>query len=456
MGLVRRRAPTSDPMLPLQCQAVPAKRVISMNDDVGALQGELHGWLEATWDPRMTLGEWWRQLAESGWGYAHFPADRFGKGVQPAAAGMLSRAIQTFGAVPPPGGFATAMAAPTLIDHGTDDQIRRWLPGLLTGADAFCQLFSEPNAGSDLAGLQCRAEHDGDTWVVNGQKVWTSSAQIANKAMLVARTNVEVPKHAGISYFFIDVRQPGVEIRPLRELTGRAVFNEVFFTDARIPAEDLIGGEGNGWAVANTTLAYERGRRSTGGVSSWASPGPLAGDLERPAGAFTGIRSVAPDFPAPTTAKRLAAVARALGRSSDPVLRQRLARLYSLEQAFALTGQRARDLGAAGGELAGLPNLTKMWSSHLYRESRAVTFDVLGQRGALFGYDESDAEVIEALTGIDGFAELVEVALFAAAPPIYGGSDQIQRNIVGERVLGLAREPGDDRKVPFKDLPKNS
>ena len=428
-----------------------------MTDVAGddALGAELHDWLEGNWNPDLPLRDWWQRLAESGFAFGHYPSAWFGRGLAPALAGAISRGVRDFGAVPAPAGFATGMAAPTLLDHGTDDQKARHLPGMVMGTDAFCQLFSEPNAGSDLAGLQCRAELDGDTWVVNGQKVWTSSARIANKAMLVARTNVDVPKHAGISYFFIDVRQAGVEIRPLREMTGRALFNEVFFTDARVPAEDLIGGEGNGWAVANTTLAYERGRLNTGGVWSWASPGPIAGDLDRPAGTFARPSETPPAFPPPRSASLLAKVARQLGRDGDPAIRQNLVRLYTLERLAAMTGHRARELAERGGELPGLPQLTKMAGNHQIRLSRQVVFEILKEVGTLFGYNAESVTEIEVLTGIDGLGEIVESAIFASAPPIYGGSDQIQRNILGERVLGLPREPGDDRNVPFKDLRKN-
>jgi alkylation response protein AidB-like acyl-CoA dehydrogenase len=416
---------------------------------------ELHDWLQANWDPAITLREWWQRLAPSGWGYAQYPVEWYGKGLPVATAGAVSRAIRDFGAVPAPVDFGGGLAAPTLLEHGTDEQKARHLPGIVTGVDAYCQLFSEPNAGSDLAGLQCRAERDGDTWVVNGQKVWTSSAQIANKAILVARTNVEVPKHAGISYFIIDVRQPGVEIRPLREMTGRSYFNEVFMTDARIPMDDLIGGAGNGWAVANTTLAYERGRGGTGGVGPWASPGPIAGDLDQPAHAFTHARELETGMPVPQSSTGLASVARQLGRSGDPLIRQDLVRLYTLERVNAMIGQWARAMGARGQELPGLPNLTKMAGNHCIRLARQVTFEVLKESATLFGYDRESVARVEQATGIRGLGEMVESAVFASAPPIFGGSDQIQRNIVGERVLGLPREPNDDRNVPFKDLRKN-
>jgi alkylation response protein AidB-like acyl-CoA dehydrogenase len=347
------------------------------------------------------------------------------------------------------------MAGPTLLVHGTEDQKRRHLRGMVTGSDGYCQLFSEPNAGSDLAGLQTTAVLDGDDWVVNGQKVWTSGGQVANRAMLVARTNVDVPKHAGISYFLIRMDQPGIEVRPLREMTGRRFFNEVFITDARVPVEDLIGGEGKGWTVASTTLGFERALSGGRGATTTARPGPIAGDLDVPAGAFV----VAPDADAPSVAARLsgwprlADLARQVGRNSDPGVRQGLVRLYTLERLLALTGRRARALHEAGGELPGLPSLAKMAQNHAIRLGRDLTFAVLQSAGMLHAYDPQAVATAEAVTGMAGLGEVMEGALFAQGPPIYGGSDQIQRSIVGERVLGLPREPSADRGVPFRDLP---
>lgn len=417
---------------------------------------ELQLWLGENWDPTMTLRQWWERLAESGWGYAHFPRDWYGRGLEPDTAGAASRFIRDFGAVPAPIGFGPTMAAPTLLDHGDDEQRERILPGIVTGIDAYCQLFSEPNAGSDLAGLGCRAELDGDTYVVNGQKVWTSGAQIANKAMLLARTNVDVPKHAGLSYFIIDLDHQGVEVRPIREMTGRELFNEVFLSDVRVSASDLIGGEGNGWIVANTTLAYERGHRSTGGVAPFVDPGPIAGNLDRAAGDCTVPREDDDrGIPPPIDAAALASLARELGRNDDATIRQELARLHSLEVLRNLTGRRALALAEAGRELPGLPQLSKMAQNNVVRQSRHVTFKVLGPLGSLFGYDTDSVDRLGQATGLPGLGHLVETALFASAPPIYGGSDQIQRNILGERTLGLPREPRPDRNTPFKDLPRN-
>jgi alkylation response protein AidB-like acyl-CoA dehydrogenase len=430
---------------------------VTSASDIDVVLGELTEWLEANWDPELPLGDWWQRLGESGWAQAHWPRDWYGRDLSRADAVAVSVAIQRFGAVPGPAGFATGMAGPTLLVHGTDDQKRRHLPGMVSGTDGYCQLFSEPNAGSDLAGLQTLAMPDGDDWVVNGQKVWTSGGQVANKAMLVARTNVDVPKHAGISYFLIRMDQPGIEVRPLREMTGRRFFNEVFITDARVPAADLVGGEGRGWTVANTTLAFERALSGGWGATTTARPGPIAGDLDRPARAFV----VAPGAAAPSVAsrpgdsQRLAALAREAGRNSDPTVRQGLARLYTLERLLALTGRRARALQESGGELPGLPNLAKMAQNHAIRLGRDLTFAVLQAAGMLHGYDPPAVAAAEAETGIADLGGLMEGALFAQGPPIYGGSDQIQRNIVGERVLGLPREPRTDRGVPFRDLPKN-
>jgi alkylation response protein AidB-like acyl-CoA dehydrogenase len=414
---------------------------------------ELDQWLEANWDPRLPLGEWWKKLAEAGWSQPQWPVEWYGRGLSSGDAQVMTRTIREFGAVTGPVGFATGLVAPTVLVHGTDEQKARHLPGMVYGIDAYCQLFSEPNAGSDLAGLQCRAERDGDTWVVNGQKVWTSGGQIANKAMLLARTNIDVPKHAGISYFIVDVRQPGVEIRPLREMTGRSFFNEVFLTDARVRADDLIGGEGNGWAVTNTTLAFERSGAGGGEAGATADPGPIAGNLDVAAGRFSRPGSAVTGG-ARSQWATLSALAAKLGRNGDPLIRDGLVRLYTLERLNTLTSQRARSLEQSGESLPGLPQMAKMAQNHALRLGRDLTFRLLQAAGTLHDYD-GDAATIEQATGIDDLESLVETALFAQGPPIYGGTDQIQRNILGERTLGLPREPSAERGVAFRDLLKN-
>ncbi len=195
---------------------------------------EVTTWLASQWDPDLTVGEWWERLGTAGWSLPTLPAEWCGRGISGAESAQVSRAIREFGAMGPPGGLGLLLAAPTIATHGTDEQKRRYLPDIVCGRKGWCQLFSEPNAGSDLAGVQTRAVRDGDGWIVNGQKVWSSTAHTADLGMLVARTNADVPKHKGLTYFLLDMHQPGIEIRPLREITGRSFFNEVFLTDVRV------------------------------------------------------------------------------------------------------------------------------------------------------------------------------------------------------------------------------
>jgi alkylation response protein AidB-like acyl-CoA dehydrogenase len=210
---------------------------------------ELKPWLDANWDPDLTVGEWWELLGMAGWSAPSLPEHAYGRGLSRNDSTRVAEAIGDFGALPAPGGLGLLLAAPTIAAHGTKEQIDTFVADIVTGRKAWCQLFSEPVAGSDLAGLQTRALKDGDEWIVNGQKVWTSSGHIADLGMLIARTDPTLPKHQGITYFALEMQQPGVEVRPLREMTGRALFNEVFMTDARVSDANVIGGLNNGWAV---------------------------------------------------------------------------------------------------------------------------------------------------------------------------------------------------------------
>ena len=230
-----------------------------------SVREEVRAWLAESWDPEITVAEWWERLAESGYGAPTWPEEDFGRGYTRALANIVNEEIAKAGAIGPPAGLGYLLAGPTIVAHGTREQKDLWLRRILNGQDAWCQLFSEPGAGSDLAGLQCKAERDGDEWVITGQKVWTSTAQLCNIGMLIARTDPDAPKHTGISYFAFEMDQPGVETRPLREMTGRAMFNEVFIDGARVPDWNMIGGLNNGWAVANTTLAAERAGLGSGG-----------------------------------------------------------------------------------------------------------------------------------------------------------------------------------------------
>ncbi|HET9444210.1 MAG TPA: acyl-CoA dehydrogenase family protein, partial [Acidimicrobiales bacterium] len=222
-------------------------------DTPDGVRAAVAAFVAGSWDPDLPLGEWWARLGPSGWAMPGWPRDWFGRGLTGELARIARQALAGSGVAGPPAGLGVMLAAPTLLAHGDDDQRRRFLGPIVTGEVAWCQLFSEPEAGSDLAGLRCRAERDGDEWVVTGQKVWTSGGHLADLGMLLARTDPDAPKHRGISWFAIEMDQPGVEVRPLREMTGRALFNEVFLSDARVVHADMIGDLNDGWRVANTT-----------------------------------------------------------------------------------------------------------------------------------------------------------------------------------------------------------
>jgi alkylation response protein AidB-like acyl-CoA dehydrogenase len=279
--------------------------------------------------------------------------------------------------------------------------------------------------------------------------------------MLIARTDPDQPKHAGITWFVIDMHQPGVDVRPLKEMTGRAMFNEVFLTDARVRDDATIGGLNNGWRVANTTLMFERSGLGAGGGSSAVSlamPGTVMGDLEKRAGDFvrSGGRSganAATMFGA--GAKGLMDMARAAGKGDDPVVRQKLVGLYTLGEVARFNNLRLKAAMAAGKDIPGLPNIAKLSMSEMVRQSRDIGLSIAGPYGTLHAYSPEARKNLDAATGMPNLAQVTESALFAQGPPIYGGTDQVQRNIIGERVLGLPKEPGPAKETPFKDLPKN-
>jgi alkylation response protein AidB-like acyl-CoA dehydrogenase len=420
---------------------------------------EVKAWLESNWDPDLTVGEWWEKLGDSGWAAPSWPVEWHGRGLGREDAIRALRALADFGALGPPGGLGLLLAGPTILTHGTDDQKRRYLRDIVTGRKAWCQLFSEPGAGSDLAGLQTKAVKDGEEWVINGQKVWTSGGRIADLGMLVARTNPDVPKHQGITYFAFSMRQPGVDVRPLREITGRALFNEVFITDARVADDALIGGLNKGWAVANTTLAFERAGLGAGGGSagtSAAQPGTLAGDLDKRAGDFVR-RSPADGGPAlsATTEQILIKLATDNGKVTDPTVRQDLMQLHTYNEIARFTNLRQKAARAAGVELPGVGNLAKLSMSKIVRLSREIGLRILGPLGTLHAYSLEDRRVLDAITANPLAGVVTEMALFSPGPSIYGGTDEVQKNIIGERVLGLPKEPSNDRVVPFRELPKN-
>ncbi|MGI9623645.1 MAG: acyl-CoA dehydrogenase family protein [Acidimicrobiales bacterium] len=399
-------------------------------------------WVADKWDPNLLVGEWWQRLADERLAHPMLPEEAGGRGWGRDLAQTVLRVLARNDALGPPTGLGMMLAAPTIAVHGTAEQIARYIPPILNGEHAWCQLFSEPGAGSDLAGLQTRADQDGDEWTVNGQKVWTSGGQVADMGMLIARTDGEAPKHQGITYFVCEMDQPGVEIRPLTEMTGRAMFNEVFLSDARVGDDAMIGGKGNGWRVANTTLTFERSHLGSGTVPvASAQCGSIAGNLDRRAGDFIVHRAGEVGVPpiGPALFERLVELARKLGRSEDPVIRQRLVELYQLVEVNRLNMLRAR---AGQGRTGGEGNIGKLLVSELYRQFRDVGNLVVGAEGMMAAREVGEPWI-------------QELTLFSPAPAIYGGTDQVQRNIIGERVLGLPKEPGPSKDTPFSQLQKN-
>jgi alkylation response protein AidB-like acyl-CoA dehydrogenase len=424
---------------------------------------ELRGWLEESWDPDLTVAEWWERLGTSGWAQPLLPPDRYGRGLGRGDSVRVSREIADFGALAAPAGLGLGLAAPTIATHGTAEQVEAYVRDIVTGQRMWCQLFSEPGAGSDLAGLSTRAVKDGDVWVVNGQKVWTSGGHFGDLGMLLARTNPDAPKHQGITWFALDMHQPGVEVRPLKEMTGNAMFCEVFFTDAVVSDAARIGDVHNGWAVAQTTLLYERSGMGAGGGAprgGGARAGTVAKDLPKRAGDF--VRKSRKPSRAPDEQKKAASpaqtyidLARAFGKDSDPSIRQKLAKSHTLGMLTRLNTERHKAVRAAGGDIPGIANFSKLLMADILRLHRDLGLEIIGPRGMLHAYDAAGRDALTQEVGGIGAIMATSQALSAQALPIYGGTDQIQRNILGERTLGLPKEPGDLSQVPFNQLPKN-
>jgi alkylation response protein AidB-like acyl-CoA dehydrogenase len=434
---------------------------------------ELRLWLTKNWDPDLTVGEWWERLGLDGWSAPNLPTNAYGKGLPRTDAIAVSNEIASFGALGAPAGLGLLLAAPTIATHGSQEQIDLYVREIVTGQKAWCQLFSEPQAGSDLAGLQTKATRDGDEWVINGQKVWTSGGQYADLGMLLARTDPDVPKHVGISYFAFEMHQEGVDVRPLKEMTGHALFNEVFLTDARVADAALIGGLNKGWAAANTTLMNERAGLGSGGGSAagggLAQPGTVMGALAKRVGDF--VQEPAGGSAGGSAAKKgsggaLAAMRGGAGMliglaqknkvNGEAGIRQDLARLYTLGELGRFNGLRLKAVKEQGGDIPGMPNVSKLSMSQIVRLTRDVGLRIAGPSGMLHAYNADDKASLAQATGDPFAGGVTEMALFAQAPPIYGGTDQVQRNIIGERVLGLPKEPSNDRVTPFSELPKNA
>jgi alkylation response protein AidB-like acyl-CoA dehydrogenase len=383
--------------------------------------------LVAEHDPRSTDPVVFRGAQyDRGLAWVHFPQSYGGLGLAPSLQRHVDRRLREAGAPAPHGTlfFGLSLAGPTVVTHGDDDLRRRALRPMFTGEEIWCQLFSEPGAGSDLAGLATRAVRDGDEWIVNGQKVWNTLAHLADKGMLVARTDAEVPKHKGLTYFMIDMHQPGVEVRPLRQITGEAEFNEVYFTDARVADADRIGDVGDGWRVSMTTLMNER---TTIGGASGSSP--------RRASALAEVLDL--------WAKR---------DDRDPVLRDRVADLYVQFEVLRFVNARAaanRRVGNPGPE----GSIAKLALANLNKSAYELCIDLLGAAGLVdhdYTFRRPDEAGLEAPLG-----SARKMFLRSRANSIEGGTSEIMRNILGERILGLPGEPRTDRDLPWSQVPRS-
>ncbi len=368
---------------------------------------------------------WRRTLAENNLLGLSWPTEYGGPGLSPLEKVILAEEFAKAGV--PTGGpndvFGIGMVGNTIIRWGTEEQKKHFLPRILSGEDRWCQGYSEPNAGSDLANLGCRAELDGDEWVLNGQKIWTSAGHLANWIFVLGRTDPDAPKHKGITFFLVPMEQPGVEVRPIRMISGESEFNEVFFTDARTPRENVVGEVNGGWAVAMTLLGFERGEEAA--TLSIAFRAEL---------------------------DRLEGLARAKGRLSDPLIRQRLAWCHSKVEIMRYLGMRTLTRFLAGEHPGPDAAITKLNWSEYHRKVTELSLDILGPEamvpsgsppGSAFRTDDVGVPVDNVRSWTDTF-------LNARAGTIYAGTSQVQRNIIGEMVLGLPKEPRSDRG-PWKD-----
>jgi alkylation response protein AidB-like acyl-CoA dehydrogenase len=380
------------------------------------LRDEVRDWLAANWNPGIDRSSWHKLVVDAGWAVPSWEPEWYGRGLSEIQSRLVAAEFAAAGASGCGHDRANLFAC-ILHDAGTDEQKRRLIPPSIRGESKWCLLYSEPGAGSDLAGLRTRAERHGDEWVINGQKVWTSFAKTADYGMLVARTNWDVPKHQGISFFMLPMRQSGVEIRPIHQITDESEFNEVFIEDARVPAENLVGELNAGWSVLQIALGYER---------------RFMGDLARTAKDSTR--------PQPEKANLLVELAREAARLDDPYIRQQIARVDALATVNRWNTQRSK-AAVDRGEAARLMALGKIAMSRILHETARVETEIVGAEAMLAGPENPIGDAVTFRT------------MNAYFTSIGGGTDQIQRNIIGERVLGLPKEPEPYRNTPFRDLP---
>ena len=399
--------------------------MLTYTPEAEARRAEIRQWLKDNLPPRwfeegyeMSPEErkkfnetWAEKLFNGGWICATWPKEYGGKGLSVLEGVVLAEEFANAGAPMRADFFGDTLVGPTLLQWGTEEQKREFLPKILSGKMRWCQGFSEPNSGSDLASVKTTAVLDGDEWVLNGQKVWTTLAHVSDFGIVIARTNPDAPKHAGISMFIIDMKAPGVEIRPIHQIDGGSHFNEIFLTDVRTPKSWLLGELNNGWNQATAMLMFERVAIGTGSSS--------------------GVTH--------NLADRLIDVAKNNGKLSDPVIRQELMKLYSEETCKSLVSMRTRAEMKAGKVPGPGGSLGKLHGAVIARFSRPLINRLVG----------ADCDAWEGEGRGENWARYI---LSSFQSNIAGGTDEIQRNIIGDRVLGLPREPMVDKNMPFKDL----
>ncbi|HEV8457083.1 MAG TPA: acyl-CoA dehydrogenase family protein [Methylomirabilota bacterium] len=363
---------------------------------------------------------WHRKLYEAGYLGMGWPKEYGGGGARPMEQAIVADEMARANAPAPTNSLGIGIVGPTIVVHGTDAQKRRYLKKILTAEELWCQLYSEPNAGSDLAALRTSAEDKGDHFVVNGQKIWTSGGSIADWGLLLARSNPGVAKHKGITCFLINMRQPGIDVRPLKQITGSSEFSEVFMTSARVEKSDQIGALGEGWAIAQTTLGYERGGRALARITAYASQyGKLA-----------------------EAARRLKRHGRPL--MDNPVVRQKLGRIWAELEVERYGALRVLTMLERGEHPGAGGSLTKLSYSEFEKRFMELAMEILGPYGQLTeGQPEEYRLQIDTAVGDHG--TWAYAFLWSRAGTIYAGSSEIQKNVIGERILGLPKETRADR-----------
>lgn len=384
---------------------------MSVSDEV--FRSELRAWLAehpppavdvaGTLEEGAVLREWQRTLHAGGWVGIHWPVEYGGRAASMMQVAVYNQELAQAHAPHILGRAGVSLVGPTLMTHGTEEQRRRWMRRILSADDIWCQLFSEPDAGSDLAGLKSRAERRGGMYVVTGQKVWSSYATFANWGIALVRTDPDAPAHKGISMLAIPMDAKGVDVRPLRQITGESEFNEVFFDEVELPVENLIGPENEGWRVANTTLANERGANFV-----WKEQ---------------VIHEVAMELLTQECARR--------GHLDDPFVRQRVAQSWIEIEIFRLHNERTLSRIARGEEIGAESSVVKLFWAGMSQRFYKTASDVLGPDALLLATDDHAVD----------HGRWVHGLLWSRAVTIMGGTSEIQRNIIGERLLGLPREP---------------